>query len=52
MDRAVIGLVLKPIGDEFHLSGQQLGLLAGLAYGLPFAIAAIGPTARYCSAAL
>lgn len=41
MDRAVIGLVLKPIGDEFHLSGQQLGLLAGLAYGLPFALAAI-----------
>jgi predicted MFS family arabinose efflux permease len=41
MDRAVIGLVLKPIGDEFHLSGQQLGLLAGLAYGLPYALAAI-----------
>ncbi|MEJ6011071.1 MFS transporter [Novosphingobium aquae] len=41
MDRAVIGLVLKPIGDEFNLSGQQLGLLAGLAYGLPFALAAI-----------
>ncbi len=41
MDRAVIGLVLKPIGDEFHLSGQQLGLLAGLAFGLPFAFAAI-----------
>jgi predicted MFS family arabinose efflux permease len=41
MDRAVIGLVLKPIGDEFHLSGEQLGLLAGLAYGLPFALAAI-----------
>lgn len=41
MDRAVIGLVLKPLGDEFDLSGQQLGLLAGLAYGLPFALAAI-----------
>ena len=41
MDRAVVGLVLKPIGDEFHLTGQQLGLLAGLAYGLPFALAAI-----------
>lgn len=41
MDRAVIGLVLKPIGDEFNLTGQQLGLLAGLAYGLPFALAAI-----------
>jgi predicted MFS family arabinose efflux permease len=41
MDRAVVGLVLKPIGDEFHLTGSQLGLLAGLAYGLPFALAAI-----------
>lgn len=41
MDRAVIGLVLKPIGDEFQLSGEQLGLVAGLAYGLPFALAAI-----------
>lgn len=41
MDRAVIGLVLKPVGDEFHLTGQQMGLLAGLAYGLPFALAAI-----------
>lgn len=41
MDRAVIGLVLKPVGDEFQLSGEQLGLLAGLAYGLPYALAAI-----------
>ncbi|KUR76675.1 MFS transporter [Novosphingobium sp. Fuku2-ISO-50] len=41
LDRAVIGLVLKPIGSEFHLTGAQLGLLAGLAYGLPFALAAI-----------
>lgn len=41
LDRAVIGLVLKPIGAEFHLTGSQLGLLAGLAYGLPFALAAI-----------
>ncbi len=41
MDRAVIGLVLKPLGDEFDLSGEQLGLLAGIAYGLPFALAAI-----------
>ena len=30
IDRAVIGLVLKPLGAEFNLSGEQLGLLAGL----------------------
>lgn len=41
MDRAIIGLVLKPIGDEFHLTGEQMGLLAGIAFGLPFALAAI-----------
>lgn len=41
IDRAIIGLVLKPLGTEFDLSGEQLGLLAGLAYGLPFALAAI-----------
>ena len=41
IDRAVIGLVLKPLGTEFNLSGQQLGLLAGIAYGIPFALAAI-----------
>jgi len=41
IDRAIIGLVLKPLGDEFSLSGEQLGILAGLAYGIPFAIAAL-----------
>jgi predicted MFS family arabinose efflux permease len=41
IDRAVIGLVLKPLGTEFSLSGEQLGLLAGVAYGIPFALAAI-----------
>jgi len=41
IDRAIIGLVLKPLGDEFDLSGEQLGILAGLAYGIPFAIAAL-----------
>jgi predicted MFS family arabinose efflux permease len=41
IDRAIIGLVLKPIGQEFHLTGSQLGLLAGVAYGVPFALAAI-----------
>jgi MFS family permease len=41
IDRAIIGLVLHPLGKEFFLTGAQLGLLAGLAYGVPFAIAAI-----------
>lgn len=41
IDRAIIGLVLKPLGTEFELSGEQLGLLAGIGYGIPFALAAI-----------
>jgi predicted MFS family arabinose efflux permease len=41
IDRAVIGLVLKPLGAEFSFTGAQLGLLAGVAYGVPFALAAI-----------
>jgi len=41
IDRAIIGLVLKPLGQEFHLTGAQLGLLAGAAYGIPFALTAI-----------
>ena len=41
IDRAIIGLVLQPVGQEFGLTGAQLGLLAGVAYGVPFALAAI-----------
>jgi len=41
MDRSVIALVLEPVRQEFALSDRQLGLLAGLAYGLAFACAAI-----------
>jgi len=41
MDRSIIALVLEPIGKEYALSDGQLGLLAGLAYGLAFAVAAI-----------
>jgi predicted MFS family arabinose efflux permease len=41
LDRMVVSLLLDPIGKEFHLSDSQLGLLAGLAYAIPFAIAGI-----------
>jgi MFS family permease len=41
IDRAVIGLVLAPVGKEFHLSDGALGFLAGFAYGIFFAIAAL-----------
>lgn len=41
LDRSIIGLVLEPVGQEFSLSDGQLGALAGLAYGLAFAVAAI-----------
>lgn len=41
IDRAIIGLVLAPVGKEFGLTDRELGFLAGFAYGIFFAIAAI-----------
>lgn len=41
LDRMVVTLVLEPIGKEFQLSDSQLGLLAGMAYAIPFALAGI-----------
>lgn len=41
IDRAIIGLVLAPVGQEFGFSDGQLGILAGFAYGIFFALAAI-----------
>jgi MFS family permease len=41
LDRSLIGLVLEPVKHEFLLSDRQAGVLAGLSYGIAFAIAAI-----------
>ncbi len=41
LDRTLLNMVFEPIKREFGLSDSQLGLLAGLAYGLPFALAAL-----------
>jgi MFS family permease len=41
LDRTVVSIVMEPIKHEFHLSDTQLGLLAGLVYGIAFAVAAI-----------
>lgn len=41
LDRMVLTLLLEPIGREFQFSDSQLGLLAGLAYAVPFAIAGL-----------
>lgn len=41
LDRAIFGLLLEPLRREFSLSDQQLGLVAGLAYGVAFAVAAV-----------
>ena len=41
LDRMIVSLLLDPIGREFQLSDSQLGLLAGLAYAVPFAIAGL-----------
>ncbi len=41
LDRMIVTLLLEPIGREFDFSDSQLGLLAGLAYAVPFAIAGL-----------
>ena len=41
LDRVAISLLLEPIGREFRLSDSQRGLLAGMGYAIPFAIAGI-----------
>jgi predicted MFS family arabinose efflux permease len=41
VDRSILNLLLEPIKHEFRLSDSQLGLLAGLAYGIPYALAGI-----------
>lgn len=41
LDRSLIGVVLEPVKNEFGLSDSEAGLLAGLSYGVAFALAAI-----------
>jgi len=41
LDRVAIALLLEPIGREFRLSDSARGLLAGMGYAIPFAIAGI-----------
>lgn len=41
VDRSVINAILEPIRTEFHLSDAQLGLLAGPAYAIAFAVAGL-----------
>jgi predicted MFS family arabinose efflux permease len=41
MDRTIINLILEPIKQEFHLDNSALGLLTGLGYAVPFAVAGL-----------
>src|SRR5262245_46773533 len=45
-DRAIVGLLLVPIGKELNLSDSQLGLFAGPAFGMFYALSQI-PIARF-----
>ncbi|MDB5970644.1 MAG: transporter [Hydrocarboniphaga sp.] len=40
LDRTIIMLIMEPVRAEFHLTDGQLGLLAGLAYGIAYSVAA------------
>lgn len=46
VDRQLIGLLLQPIAEEFHLSDTQLGFLTGIAFGLFYATLGV-PIARW-----
>lgn len=41
IDRSVLLVLLEPIRKEFALSDTQVGLLSGLGYAIPFALAGI-----------
>jgi len=41
VDRRVVSIVIEPLKKEFGLSDGQMGMLAGLALGLPFALAVV-----------
>ncbi len=41
MDRNVLNLLIEPIRREFQVSDSALGLLTGLGYAVPFAIAGL-----------
>jgi MFS family permease len=41
LDRTVIAIVVEPIRHELGLSDGQIGLVTGLAYGVPFAVAGV-----------
>lgn len=41
LDRTVISIVMEQVKHDLALSDVQVGLLSGLAYGIPFAIAGV-----------
>lgn len=41
VDRMVISVVTEPLKHAFHLSDGQIGILAGVAFSAPFAIASL-----------
>lgn len=41
VDRSLVSVVMEPIRHEFSASDAQLGFLAGLAFGVPYAIASL-----------
>jgi len=41
VDRSLMSVVVEPIRREFDLTDSQMGFVAGLAFGIPFAIASL-----------
>jgi len=41
VDRSLMSVVVEPIRHEFDLTDSQMGFVAGLAFGIPFALASL-----------
>ena len=41
LDRQILGILAKPIKEEFHLTDGQFGLMSGLAFALLYTTLAI-----------
>lgn len=49
-DRQILGILIQPIKDEFHVSDTAMGLLSGLAFTLFYSVLGV-PFARYADRA-
>ncbi len=47
MDRAILGVLIQPIKEEFNASDTQMGILTGLAFAIFYAICGFPKSSRF-----